>query len=245
MTTNVYDGTAGMVATDSRWSQTWGEFFFYIDDSGFDKLEIVGDFVLMFAGRGEGIRDWKIWLHSGPTGSQGQPAHDGISVCMIRVTDKAVTFCAGQDIVKDGGHFAGTGSHFAYSCWSANKDARRAVETAKVMDFCTGGEVKYFDLTTRAHNLHYIGQQDYAGMLRALNNRGTIMSIKAEAKEPARFTVKQAAASNDAKLREVAAKVASGDIRPEAPCDSMHTPWTEDQKKAFNVALGEALGWKK
>lgn len=51
-----------------------------------------------------------------------------------------------------------------------------------------------------------------------------------------------AAAANDAELADFKAKIASGELTPEAPCNGMYDQWTPDQEAKLNAALQKALG---
>jgi hypothetical protein len=50
MTTNIYDGNAKIMACDSRWSIPYGNWVFYLDDSGYEKIHRHTSYSLMFAG---------------------------------------------------------------------------------------------------------------------------------------------------------------------------------------------------
>jgi hypothetical protein len=60
MTTNIYDGNAKIMACDSRWSIPYGNWVFYLDDSGYEKILRHTSYSLMFAERVTkfGFRDW-------------------------------------------------------------------------------------------------------------------------------------------------------------------------------------------
>jgi len=68
MTTNVVDSAARIVATDSRWSwpvelRTTGisHARIYVDDAGFDKIEVGDDYSFIFAGNAILMGMWKAW----------------------------------------------------------------------------------------------------------------------------------------------------------------------------------------
>lgn len=250
MTTNVYDGNAGMMATDSRWSVTYLNRMVYLDDVGFDKIERIPGHALMFAGLGKQVQAWKTWLRSTPKDLSGHPAYDGMSVTMARTEDKGVIFSRNAKYMQSGAIFAGTGWYAALACWMTNKDAQRSVNTAKKFDPFTGGETKFFDLVKGAHNLYPGADVGFTDVCRNFEKRGLIMPIDEKnaklAPFPKRDSIEGAKdASNDEFLREVAAKIASGDLHPAAPCEEMLRPWTEEEKAQFNSALGDAFGWKK
>lgn len=244
MTTNVFDGAAGVIATDSRWSVLQGAWLVYVDDARFEKIERHNDFAFMFAGKGDVIQSWKTWIRSNPEGVQAMPPCEGISVCIVDSKSKRVKFCERQDIVKDGAYFSGTGSRFAYLCWEKNRNAQRSVESAKEVDMFTGGEVKYLDMTGDTHNLHHVTNDVTIDMVRrALSTRGMVMQITGKIQSGAPFPLKDAAA-NDEELKDLQGKIASGAISPDAPCDGMHSEWTYDQKTRLADALSDVFGWK-
>jgi hypothetical protein len=244
MTTNVFDGAAGMMATDSRWSIKYGSYLIFLDDAGFEKIEFLGDFALMFAGLGPRVQEWKTWIRSNPDTETmpGQPAHQGMAVCMSHIPTKSVAFARGQKITKDGASFAGTGSFAAYTCWAANKDAKRAVTTAMSADIFTGGEVKFSNFADGSHNI-YAGGADvqYADLLKQILTRGLVMPTT---KPIAPFPLKDAVASND-DLQKAVEKIANGELHASAPDDSMLSDWTAAEKDEFNKALKKAFASKK
>ncbi|MBA2674006.1 hypothetical protein [Ramlibacter sp.] len=247
MTTNVYDSNVGLMATDSRWSVEYGNYLIYVDDTRFDKIERYGDAVFMFAGDGHRIQAWKTWIRSAPGDDSQMPDCEKMCVCIARASDKAVLFKERQDIVKDGGYFAGSGSRYAYVCWNENRDGQRAVESAKTFDSSSGGDVKFFDFVSGDHNLFNptkdVQVQD---VIDALNDRGMVMEIAMNANEQkAPFKLKDVTAANDPALKEAQGKLANGELSPTAPCDGMYSEWTADQKSKLKGVLGDVFGWKK
>ena len=73
MTTNVFDGPVGLVATDSRWSIQRGRWLIYLDDTNFDKIELTDAAAFMFAGSAVLIEKWKLWIRSNPPDASGMP----------------------------------------------------------------------------------------------------------------------------------------------------------------------------
>lgn len=248
MTTNVFDGNRGVIATDSRWSVLWSRWLVYVDDARFEKIERYKNNSFMFAGKGEVIQAWKTWIRSEPQDASAIPSCDGISVCIVNADTRTVTFCERQDIVKEGAYFSGTGSRYAYMCWEKNRSAQRSVESAKGVDYFTGGEVKFLDMVDGSHNLH-LGTADVTIQMvsSALNTRGMVMEIAAKTGNVgAPFKLSDIAA-NDAELQELQelqGMIASGALTPEAPCDGMHSEWTDDQKTKLQTALATVFEWK-
>lgn len=246
MTTNVFDSNKAVIATDSRWSVKWSKWVVYVDDVPFYKIEHASDTAFMFAGKGDRIQEWKNWIRSCPTDDTQMPTCEGMCVCMVDVVDGQVVFSNGQDIVKDGAYFAGSGSRYAYVCWETNKDAKKAIETAKEVDVFTGGEVKFFDVKSRNHNLHVITNEATIQMVgQAIEQRGSVMEILAgTGKSAIPFKMSEIAA-NDREMQELQTKIASGELTPEAPCDSMYSEWNEDQVANLKAALAKTFKWKK
>ena len=246
MTTNVFDGNAGMLATDSRWSIPWGSHrIIYVDDAQFDKIELYEDTAFVFAGKGDGVQVWKNWIRSRPTDLSLRPNVEGVSICMVDVPTGAIEeFSRGDNIVREGAYFAGSGKLHAYKCWDANRDAVKSVATAKQMDYCTGGETKFLELATRSHNLSYPTVNVTVEMVaRAIDERGTVVDISVGNSGVVPFNLKDIAA-NDGELASLKAKIASGEISPEAPCDGMYTEWTDGQKSKLDNALSRVFKLK-
>ncbi|MGN8004340.1 hypothetical protein ACTJKQ_14250 [Acidovorax sp. 22279] len=245
MTTNVYDSKAGVMATDSRWSHQFGSRIVYVDDAHFSKIEIFGAWAIMFAGDGVKIQQWKDWIRSGPTDFSLMPDYDGICVCIVSSATKQVRFKQPQDITKDGGYFAGSGSMHAYLCWSVNRDAKRAVESAIQADGYSGGLVKFVNLNDMSNNLSApgpINQWRIDDVRDAVLQRGMVMNLAQNSGAP--FQLSKLAA-NDAEVAKIQAMIASGEVAPTAPCDGMYTEWTEDQKVELKSALADVFGWSK
>lgn len=245
MTTNVYDSNKGLMTTDSRWSCNYGKYLIYVDDARFEKIERYNDAVFMFAGDGQKIQAWKSWIRSGPTDDSAMPGCEEMCVCIANSRTRQVLFDERQDIKRDGGFFAGTGSRFAYECWAENACAKRAVESAKQFDFSSGGEVKWVDFTTGEHNL-FSPMRDVhvSDVSRALATRGSVMEIAVNNAIRPPFKLADLAA-NDAELKNVQGKIASGEISPLAPCDGMYSEWSESDKSKLKGVLSDVFGWNK
>lgn len=243
MTTNVFDGIQGVIATDSRWSVLWGRRLIYVDDSRFEKIERFRDFAFMFAGKGSIIQLWKNWIRSAPPDMTGMPQCDGISVCIVNVDTKKVVFSERQDIVKDGAYFSGTGSRYAYLCWEKNRNPQKSVESAKSVDVFTGGEVKYLDMNDGSHNLHAVTEDVTIEMVsKAIESRGMVMEIASASKQAAPFKLSDIAA-HEAELQEIKELISNGSLSPEAPCDGMHSEWSRDDKERLKEALATVFRW--
>jgi hypothetical protein len=256
MTTNIFDSSGHLMATDSRWSIEYGDWLLYLDDTGYEKMLVRNGKVLMFAGYGRVIQLWKDWINSDPPDPSGMPAHKGMSVCMVDGATRTVDFDAEQDIVANGVYCAGSGSRSAYSCWSANRDAHRAVETAKSKDIFSGGEVKFYNFKNGSNNL--VNNYPTAGITikmvdQAILSRGSVMKTNTNSTSGASLPFPKVAnakaaddAANDDKsaVEEIREKIAAGELSANAPCDGMHNDWTEENKAKFQKALGNMFGWK-
>lgn len=244
MTTNVFDGNNGLIATDSRWSVLWGRWLVFVDDSRFEKIERHENYSFMFAGKGGVIQQWKSWIRSEPEDMAKMPGCDGISVCIVDSSTCSVVFSERQDIVKEGAYFSGTGSRYAFLCWEKNRDALKSVESAKCVDVFTGGEVKYLNMKDGSHNLHAVTNDVTIDMVRsAIETRGMVMEIASTIKNNTPFKLSDLAA-NDVDMQELKANIANGSLSPEAPCDGMHSEWTSDQKDRLKSALATVFKWK-
>jgi hypothetical protein len=251
MTTNIFDSNGQMMATDSRWSIQLAGWLMYVDDVGYDKIVEQNGKVLMFAGFGRAIQQWKDWIASNPTGPSGMPIHKGMSVCMVDAATKSVDFEAEQDIVNNGVYCAGSGARHAYGCWVYNKCAKKAVETAKSLDFFSGGEIKYFDFKNSINNLTpkaLLTNITIDTVDAAILKGGQIMKININIPAPGNppFTMAASANSDDSTIaaEQIRAKIASGELSATAPCDGMHNDWSKENKDRFSEALGKMFGWK-
>ena len=247
MTTNVYDSNVGLMTTDSRWSCQYGQWFIFIDDARFEKIERYKNAVFMFAGNGQKIQAWKTWIRSAPISDDDQPDCESMCVCIADQVSKAVLFQDRQDIVKHGGYFAGSGSMHAYRCWAENRDARQAVESAKTFDYSSGGDVKYLEFATGDNNLFTLTTRDVhiSDVNIAIATRGNVMEIALNNQVPSPPFKLSDMAANDVRLKEVQGRIASGEISPTAPCDGMYSEWTGVQKANLKSVLGDVFGWKK
>jgi hypothetical protein len=238
MTTNVFDEARGLMATDSRWSIPHGKYIIYLDDTGCDKILLVRKRAIMFAGNGGRIQQWKDWLLSEPTDDSMQPRVEGICICIADTTTAKVKNSFKQTVVDAEGYFAGSGTRFAVPCWSSNKDARRAVGTAKQADDYSGGEVKYVDFKGGSHNLYRGSNVTIQMVDDAILKRGLVMTTNTAHTLP--FAT---AANDDPELAEIRAKIAAGDLSASAPSDGMYEEWSDDEKFSLKESLAEMFGW--
>jgi hypothetical protein len=239
MTTNVFDETKGYMATDSRWSIRQGKYVVYLDDTGCDKILIMHNRAIMFAGNGGRIQQWKDWLQSEPKDDSGQPKEEGICICIADIQARKVKRSIKQKVISGGGYFAGTGTDYAVPCWLQNKDAKRSVDTAKQADMCSGGEVKYVDFIDGSHNLYRGSNVTIQMVDNAILKRGLVMTTTNAQSVP--FAT---AANDDTELADIRAKIAAGDLSASAPSDGMYEEWTDEEKAGLKESLAEMFGWE-
>lgn len=242
MTTNVFDSSSGSLVADSRWSQQYGRWLIYVDDTVYHKIEVAASTAFMFAGKGFRIQQWKDWIRSGAPKAT-LPIFDGICVCAVEMNTGLVKICEGMPINRDGAVFGGSGALYAYSCWSKNKDAIKSIDTAKGLDPATGGETRFFNVNTQLHNLDktVFGESSIADVDRAILSRGNIMDIGA-VKTGIPYKLSDLAANND-EVREIQGKIQNGELSADAPSAAMHNKWTDEQKDRVTKVLGEIFNW--
>ncbi|MEM5276693.1 hypothetical protein VSR17_16835 [Cupriavidus taiwanensis] len=248
MTTNVFDGAAGVIATDSRWSWKFGNYVVYLDDTGFDKIQVLEDLVIMYAGDGRMVEAWRNYLGASPRELAKQPAETKeVSVCMIDAkTGHFVKSAGGVYRLFETSRFGGSGGSYACSCWMQNRDAMRAVDTAKRVDPFSGGDVKFVDVRGKKSNLsvvHPTKPVTIAMVNEAVHKRGLVMSINNNSTILGTPVPFQVAAANDRGLEEFGEQIATGGLAPSAPFDGMEREWTAIEKQELNEALSR-YGWK-
>lgn len=242
MTTNVFDMNAGLMCGDSRWSVQHPSFIAYVDDTGFDKIIAIdgdlGKFAFVFAGDSELIQQWKSWIISKPSAQdQTPPVQNGlksIAICIANIDNKSIVFENGQDIQTPEARFAGSGSLHAFNCWTVNKDAKKAIESAKTFDVYSGGEVKFLDFSSGVNNLKNSSNLKELHVFFA--KEGMVMYKNASTNQSKILSIKEAAA-NDPAVQQLAIDLASGKISASAPCDAMHNTWSKEKVNELNTAL--------
>ncbi|WP_145964072.1 hypothetical protein [Chromobacterium phragmitis] len=236
MTTNVFDRGPVILATDSRWSARLpgNKGICYVDDTGFDKLFVDrnGGFACNFAGSAILIDQWKNWLASDMSTAPPDVYYNGISISICLVErDGQLSIVENQDINhEDGSKFAGSGALNAYECWKMNKSATKAVESAKVLDPCSGGNVKSADLPSGRHNVENVANLE--DVVESLVKKGFVMYIANP--QPIEF---EKAAANDADVANLKGALASGAAQISAPYDAMYQDWSPEQKARLKSAL--------
>ncbi|OBY48670.1 hypothetical protein [Pseudomonas sp. AU12215] len=236
MTTNVYDKNTLKAGTDSRWSMTKEFAFFFVDNSGFEKIVATENAIFVFAGDSLVIQQWKDFLFSEHTALE-QPNLDGIAMLMVDKTTGDVIFSHGQDIQPADeesrvvASFAGSGARHAAGCWMQNRDVVRSINTAKLFDLYSGGDTKYFEL--QANNGNLTEDVGLAGLNRAFMERGMVMYL---ANGQAPMSIRDAAAQDD-RVKELVDGIAKGSLSLSAPCDAQFIKPTQEDKDRLKAAL--------
>lgn len=243
LTTNVYDGLKRLLSSDSRWSSKHpsGDFIIYVDDVGFDKIEMASGHAFLFAGFASTISEWKAFLKSNPSGKNGHPPIDGIALLITNMTTGEIVNHVGQDIQISNADatvtsFAGSGSGHAADCWTINGCAKTAVETAKNFDLFSGGCVRYLELNTLDHNL--LNTTNYDELTKSFTTQGMVMYTANSQKQ----TPVHEAALTDPRVGELCNDIARGQISPSAPCDAMYHRATDEEKARLGATLDKIFG---
>ena len=145
-------------------------------------------------------------------------------------------------MVVEGSYFAGSGKTHAVHCFVSNKDARRAVETAKQMDHCSGGEVKFFDFESKDHNLYPQNEININQVDSMIAERGQVMTLNTNSTIP--FPLK-AVSANDSEIAAIKEEIRAGKLSADAPCDGMHQKWSDQEKAELKSAFSRVFGWTK
>lgn len=238
MTTNVTDLVEKTIACDSRWSIDSPLFVIYIDDTGFDKIVTYDTYAFMFAGNGRKIQEWKDWILSAPSGAASSaPDESGIALCIVNTSNWGIEFERGQDIEVPGeARFAGSGSMHAHTCWKSNRNARLAVDSAKLMDVFSGGEVKYLDSYRNTNVNNSVTVSDVEALI---SKKGMVMYKTTKPNAPVAIDV---AAANDPSVKTVLDQISTGASTVNAPCDSMHNTWSDSDKNKLRQTLTKIFG---
>lgn len=240
MTTNVYDRESGFLTSDSRWSFRTGFGVLYVDDTGFDKIEEARGNAFLFAGDSHVIQLWKDWLRADPISAAGRPTQEGIAVLIAQTATRALIYHYGQDIMWEANgdwtqSFAGSGAMYAAPCWTQNKCAHRAVDSAKTHDQFSGGEVKFFELSSGSHNLK--NDIEVTALGKAFLGKGMVMYKANSNPIPV-----QEALKTDPRVAQICDEIASGQRSLSAPCDAMYNKPTKQDDLRLNAALDRIFG---
>ena len=188
MTTNVLDRRNSKVTSDSRWSVVGDGVLYFVDDTGFDKIEDRPFGVMVCAGNAALIEHWRTWFINGDY-SVTPPTEitfpngrfDAIYVTIVTKPVFTIAFSSGlYHTYQEDANFCGSGAEFAKDCYSVNGCAHRCIETAKAGDPQTGGEVLYYDFNTAQSNLN-ANPMSLDELNGVLLDRGMAMDLKTQA----------------------------------------------------------------
>lgn len=241
MTTNVFCIKSNMLASDSRWSYkelddrintTYA--IAYVDDTGYDKIAFDEDTGYIFAGPGETIDKWRTWALSKNQSVMQRPAvANNFAVCMTDLATAEIIMEHGQKISDEFCRTAGTGAKPAYECWTTNGNARRAVDSAKMLDHFSGGDVKFLCGTTRKNNLDF--SATFSSIAQQFLNKGMVM-YPASPNPP--IPIVQAA-NDDPRIRALVDKVKLDQLSAEAPSGFDPVVWTPADEQRLDAALAK------
>lgn len=251
MTTTIYDKLNKQVASDTRWSSyitlSDGKLYFvYIDNCSFEKIANKDHVVLVLAGNGELIAQWKEWWYNGMDLENLPPIDiDGKTVVSLMIVDKV-----NNDILFDTGEkknvycedtklvlsvFSGSGSIHAADCWDRNRCVKKAIITASNEDYFTSDSVKYVNFITGKSNLG-VPNYNYDTIVNEMLDEGFIMDVR------------NSTAANDAGIRlnqhqikdEVMELFANGKAVASAPfSDISEFKWNKTNKAKLVTAIGK------
>ena len=234
MTTNVYCRPQGFLTSDSRWTFESEFGWLYVDDTGFDKVDVLKDVNagFLFAGNSAVIGEWRQWINSNPTSVSDAPKKEHICVCIVNLRSGAYREWHGFPL--ENAWFAGTGFTYALLCYGSNKDARRAIESAKQMDPFSGGATLYYERNTGANNLNrYMRHIGVADIASAAIKRGTVM-YREQGNQ--RIPV-QDAANSDPRVEQFCQEIAQCKVSASAPCVGTQRAWTKEESDSLDDAL--------
>ncbi|HDY8038883.1 TPA: hypothetical protein ACGUOS_003762 [Vibrio vulnificus] len=250
MTTTVYDVSKLHLTSDSRWSAEVyledGTYLLYVDNTGFNKLANRLGGVLVLAGDGELISEWKAWWTAeGDLDVKNMPS---VALDKIRMVSVMIVSKESGDILFDAGPklayadesaekgrtylavFSGSGQQYAANCWWMNRCSRTAVSSAAANDPCTGGDVKYINCTNNENNLQD-ENFDYTSIKKSLTERGMLMKLADKNVIPL---------DQHAQGAEIKDKVANGSIRASAPTGMESTfKWDDARLEKLNQAVNK------
>jgi hypothetical protein len=238
VTTNAIDKIRLIVASDSRWSfQFDQDHLAYIDDAFFDKIAMRPGGCMICAGDAYLIQLWRNWYLAGQLDPAMQPPlnrmQDGelkhIVFHVILATGEVFDFDIQHNSIdfENEARFAGSGAVFALGCYRVNRCVKTSVTTASQDDPCTGGSMKFVELSTGINNLSSVNRT-VQEVEQDLVARGHIVNTKTkEIYNFQEFASKNAAAGS---------KLSSG-LGLSAPTGAPAFVWSEEQKKELNAAF--------
>lgn len=242
MTTTAYDCDLRIISSDTRWSADLdlmdGKHILHVDDTGFNKITYRLGGAIICAGDGLTIEKLKKWWVAEPFEPENLPDLQSngrftVSVMVVSAEGERL-FDAGPKHVlynPETEHmhaiFSGSGGSVAGGAFAQCGCVRSSVEFAKTLDAKSGGEVKYYELSTGSNNLDD-ENMDYNSIMESMKERGMLM----------KFTGVYAANSENVTtipLREhpqaedILSALKSGSIQAYAPMGGAVVEWTDDR----------------
>jgi hypothetical protein len=243
VTTNAIDLQRGIIASDSRWSFLKGDYFYFIDDTAFDKIVEREISAMIFAGFGPLIDQWRTWfltptwdlVNMPPTNMEVDGVTESVELCGIYKHSAEVFLrTRNHDPFPPGSAsapaalFTGTGAPYAITCFGQNGCSKKAVETAMALDLGSGGTVKYLELKTGNTNLGPNNfRLDHVG--EEFEKRGSVMNVKTQ-KISGFAEFKNTGAANAATLK-------GSDVMLSAPTGRPPHIYTDEEREELREAL--------
>jgi len=245
MTTTVYDTIQKIVASDSRWSVPldsvgYPDHVLYVDDTGFDKVSERKTHVIVLAGDGQLIADWKRWWEQDAL-SEETPAVEitperTVSLSIINKETNSVDFDCGHKLAQVCpvstdilAVFSGSGGNIAAVSWADSGCPKTAIEEAKSRDPYTGGNYKFVDYQKNISNLGN-HTSDYSVIETELRTRGKIMNLNQVGKPVSINDVNEA--------DTLKAAISTGKLVASAPTGGKCTfQWDEKAKQKLSNVL--------
>lgn len=252
MTTTVCDLANKIITADTRWSCGAQEelmlsdgkhYFVYCDDTGFDKISLVGKTALITAGNGKLIAEWKKWWSEDADPANKPPSEeDGVNVVNLAILDleknevlfdagnKLALFCTQSDTIK--AFTSGSGAIHAASDLQINNCAKLAVTAASKLDYCTGSDVKFACYASEQNNLN-VRINDYNVIVDGIIERGKIMALGSKKPNEEGVDIAQHPLKDELKERFTTGKAVAS-----APVPGISSfKWTEETDKRFLNAM--------
>lgn len=246
MTTTIYDRFNRLVLTDTRWSVgpvKIGDviYLIFVDDCDFEKIANRENAVMILAGNGQLIADWKKWwfesLDPEDMPETEVDGKNGISLIIIDKVNNEVIHDCGMKIAYKcintsdlKAAFTGSGGKAAAENWTVTQCSRTALTAAATIDPFTSDIHKYVDFNSGKTNVKD-PIYDYTSIIESIIQGGYIMTLNEKdivklSESPLAETIKLA--------------LASGDLAASAPSPSVSdTEWTPEKKESLRAAIRE------
>lgn len=252
MTTTVCDLANQIITADTRWScGSQGElklsdgkhYLVYCDETGFDKISVVGKTALVTAGNGMLIAAWKKWW-AGEANPAERPltefeGQNLVNLAIIDLERNEVIFDAGQKQAlfctltnKVKAFTSGSGGTHAAHHLLVEGCAKRAVSYASQYDYCTGDFVSFACYKTNQHNLNS-QVDDYNVIVNGITQKGFVMALEMNKPSDKGLEIAQHPLA-----AEIKALFTSGKAVASAPVPGLREyKWTKDTETKFAAAM--------